>query len=179
MGNRNLLVVEGADCMGKTTLITQLQQSLKWPSLHTGGPKTDEQLEEAMREVESINSSYIIDRLPLLSEIAYRPITRDGEIVPIETQWQWINRVAELDPVLVVCRRTELPEVVAVERPHKPLDYWKKVQAGYPDIVYRYDFLIRNLEARVPLFVYDWTIPGQYEKLQTFVQFHLGFDEVL
>lgn len=179
MGNRNLLVIEGADCMGKTTLVGQLQEALKWPSLHTGGPKTNEQLEEGMRRVEAINSSYLIDRLPLISEIAYRPISRDGDMVPIETQWIWINRVAELSPVIIFCRTSTLPHLVAVERPHKSFEYWAKVQAGYQGIVDRYDFLIENLKSRTPVFVYDWTDPEAYGKMQAFVQFHFGFDEVL
>lgn len=179
MGNRNLLVVEGADCMGKTTLVGQLQEALKWPTLHTGGPKTDEQLEESMRRVEAISSSYIIDRLPVLSEICYRPITR-GVVVPEDLQLQFLDRVSELDPVVVVCRTQIIPNIVAEERPHKSLEYWAKVKEGYPGIVARYDTLVDWLRhARVNVFVYDWTDPQAFGALKGYLNFYLRFDEVL
>lgn len=179
MGNRNLLVIEGADCMGKTTLVGQLQQALKWPSLHTGGPKTDEQLEQSMRRVEELTSNYLVDRLPLLSEIVYRPITR-GLTVPEEMQLQFLDRISELDPVVVVCRTRIIPNIVAEERPHKSLEYWAKVKEGYPGIVARYDTLVDRLRhARVNVFVYDWSDPRAYHALTEYLNFYLHLDEVL
>jgi hypothetical protein len=176
MGNRNLLVVEGADCMGKTTLVGQLQEALKWPSVHTGGPKTDEQLEEAFGRLEAIQKlgpRTIIDRAPMLSEIAYRPVS-SGERVTPENRLSYVARLSELNPVVVVCRRRELPDLKVVERPHKSLEYWAKVIGGYEGIVARYDDLIYLLSKQgVPVYVYDWTLEGEWDNLQAWLNFYL------
>lgn len=175
MERRHLLVVEGADCMGKTTLVGQLQKALGWPVFHTGGPKTDEQLEATCRTVETLVNATILDRTPHLSEIAYRPLSRDP--VSLEKSRELVLRFRQMNPVLVLCRRATMPDLRAVERPHKSLDYWARVIEGYPGIVERYDHLFGLLQGEVPIFLYDWTRGGEKERLLRWLDFYL-FDGV-
>lgn len=172
MEKRRLLVVEGADCMGKTTLVGQLHKSLGWPVTHTGGPKTDEQLEASCRYVEAMTDPTILDRTPHLSEIAYRPLSRDP--VSLEKSRELVLRFRQTNPVLVLCRRSTLPDLEVVERPHKSLDYWAKVVEGYSGIVARYDHLFGLLQGEVPIFLYDWTRGGEYYRLSKWLDFYLN-----
>lgn len=174
MAERHLLVVEGADCMGKSTLIEQLRKPLGWPVTHTGGPKTEEQLEEVLKSLEGYTERSLIDRVPHLSEIAYRPLSRDP--VPGDLQAELIRRFVALNPVLIVCRLQELPTLVPEARAHKPLEYWERVIKGYPGIVARYDDLIERLAGQVPIYVYDWTAPNAQAQLQSWVNW-MFFEE--
>lgn len=175
MANRNLLVVEGAECMGKSTLVLALRDKLGWPTLHTGGPKTDELLREYYDRIEGITTPTIVDRATHLSEIVYRPVSQ-GKEVPADQQEELLDRFVSTRPVLILCRRAELPDLVAVERPHKTLEHWAKVVAGYPGIVARYDALFDRLSPRIPVLLYDWAVEGSWEILQAQIDFYF-FDE--
>lgn len=168
---RDLLVVEGADCMGKSTLIEDLRVWVGWEVFHTGGPKGSESaLELSFRMVEGLERPAILDRVPFLSEIAYRPINQEGEEVPEDQQAAFIERFARLDPVVIFCRRRVLPDVVVEERPHKPVQYWNRVRQGYPGIVDRYDKLIEQVSWHCPVYVYDWAAPYEPEGLLKFLR---------
>lgn len=160
--------------MGKSTLVEFLQKKLQWTVLHTGGPKDGpEGLEKSFRMVEEVKRPMILDRAPMLSEIAYRPINVEGAEVSEEEQAEYIRRFVGLRPVLIVCRRRALPDIQIVERPHKPIEYWKKVVGGYSGIVQRYDGLVERLAGQVPIYSYDWALPGEPAALEDFLNYYL------
>ena len=70
-----IIVLEGPDGAGKSTLGRTLSAFLGVPLLHTGGPpETAEAFRDKMRSLESfieVYKSLIIDRLPPISEHVY------------------------------------------------------------------------------------------------------------
>ena len=67
-----MIIIEGPDGAGKSTLAKKLSKKLDKKVLHTGGPSST--LEELIGRVKIIeaNPDCIVDRFPYLSEIIYR-----------------------------------------------------------------------------------------------------------
>lgn len=73
-----IVVLEGADFTGKTTLAKELER-LGFRYVHNGPPKSEDMFEEYTRQLESIKpgEDVVFDRLHL-GELVYGPVMRNG-----------------------------------------------------------------------------------------------------
>lgn len=106
-----MIIVEGPDGAGKTTLIRQLQE--RWPDLEVA-PRVVSKDAEAMIDLQewvNINLSdgpqyKIFDRHRLISEFIYGPILRKEQQPGFTSPtWVWhsLRRFESLRPVLIYC----------------------------------------------------------------------------
>jgi hypothetical protein len=113
-----MIIVEGPDGAGKTTLIRQLQE--KWPDLEVA-PRVVSKDAEAMVDLQTwVNDNLsqgpqykIFDRHRLISEFIYGPILRTEQqpgFTSVPWVWHSLRRLERLRPVMIYC----LPPLDAV-----------------------------------------------------------------
>lgn len=68
-----MIVVEGFDCSGKSTLAARIGAELGWPVLHPGGPTNDEQdvYNCLLRSLSRMRQRCVQDRITHISESVY------------------------------------------------------------------------------------------------------------
>lgn len=104
-----MIIVEGCDNTGKSTLVKQLCEEMPELVYVPHGPRPPVSAESYYKELVDIlnrpdNSRVIVDRF-LLSELVYGPILRDKVILD-EKQLSYINKLLTIKkPFIIICNR--------------------------------------------------------------------------
>lgn len=155
---RPVLVVEGPDGAGKSTLAERLSDHYRYPIVHTGGPlESRREYEERLIEKEILKARYVIfDRVPMISELVYYPLQKRGPFITIE---EGLRDLRAARPVLIYCRLSSSEKMVSrilkTKKSHKTPEYLKKVQQEHRLIVASYDTLMLHVPQET-LLRYDW-----------------------
>lgn len=159
---RKLVVIEGPDGSGKSTLVKALAAMFGWPVHHSGGPpRTKADLERKFTDLEAALSSsasgLVLDRHPAISEPIYRAAA--GEVCMM-TPAVMLYRLAALKPVVVYCRLTSMTEMwQSIDRsskPHKPAAHLEQVLRDYQTVVSKYDLTFSDPDLGFPVLRYNW-----------------------
>ena len=156
-----LIIVEGVDGSGKTTLIQNFRQvasRLCWLLFRSGPPQGTEDLVDTVRYIERsslFSVPLIVDRHPLISETIYGPIVRGKSL--IEDYWtrdRALQRVVDTAVRVIHCR----PPMEDIEK----LARREKQMPGVLDnlwILYQaYDQTMASLaRSGATVVTYDWT----------------------
>lgn len=171
---RKVIVVEGPDGAGKSHLVAKLQAFLGFETVHTGGPKTPEQLRKEVGIFESMATTpgreVIFDRVPQISEQVYAPVA--GRLSPLPGP-VLLDSLVRMRPVVIYCRlqneKVMRQAVSLAAKPHKPKEHLDLVLERHPEVVRRYDELMENVSKVVPVLKYDWRVdpwPGLMQWLR-------------
>ncbi len=105
-----VIVVEGFDNSGKSTLVRKLNNYLpNHRIVHSPGPRGLQLFDWLGEEFRSMHSDphVIYDRFPLISEMVFGPVLR-GQTIFIDPVWQFYwNGLLALDPFLIYTRPAE------------------------------------------------------------------------
>lgn len=137
-----LVILEGPDGAGKSTLGTYLASQTGRPLLHSPGV-TQGELEMkawALRMLTSpLRDSLILDRFPLVSELIYGPVLRNKALIsryhPLHTAWH------RIPTTLIYCR----PPIDVIREAVIAKGESQQLLANLPDIIKNYDQLISEL----------------------------------
>lgn len=153
-----LVIVEGPDGAGKSTLIQNLVALGGFVSTHTGGPPRDKQdLEDKLAKVTaSLDAAgpdtLILDRHPAVSDPIYSKVTGSRSFA---TPGELEEQVRALNPVFVYCRGSAdsmRGSISKSPKAHKSPEHLLKVIQKHGEIVKLYDAFF----ARTPHIRYDW-----------------------
>lgn len=126
-----IIIIEGPDGSGKTTLANQLSKQSSYPIIHRVQPKTEHDkkvmLEEYL-EVIRTRRNMIFDR-SWYSEMVYGPVMRDSSVISHHQMYAIESRLAKIGAMIIYC--TNSPEML-----------WSKCQSrGEQYITSKEDFL--------------------------------------
>lgn len=149
-----MIVVEGMDNSGKTTLVQQISSRYNLPIQPSLGPPDAEKTLQILSQFLLATDLKIYDRLVAFSDTVYGAVLRK-RVVTDPLQWTWIARVIKQEPFIIYCRPPT----------EKVLDFGDREQmTGVVNrarvLLHRYDQLFDDLEAFFGLGVYikyDWT----------------------
>ena len=153
-----LVIVEGPDGAGKSTLIQNLVALGGFVSAHTGGPPRDKQdLEDKLAKVTASldaagSDTLVLDRHPAVSDPIYSKVTGSRSFA---TPGELGEQVEALNPVFVYCRGSAdsmRANISKSPKVHKPQEHLLKVIQKHGEIVKLYDAFF----AQTPHIRYDW-----------------------
>ncbi len=99
-----IIIVEGMDNTGKTTLVEQLVKETGYDMVRSpGGPQS---LEDMIDKVETclISDNIIYDRFPLISEEVYGPVLRGYSLWKFLRWREYFIQLLQLKPLFIYCR---------------------------------------------------------------------------
>lgn len=106
-----MIVVEGMDNTGKTTLVSQLREKYLFPVLVSSRYyETENRTEKWVRWIYKMmelsrDEHIIFDRFPLISEHVYGPILRGKNVLAEHPAWpDLLGKFGGLEPLIIYCR---------------------------------------------------------------------------
>lgn len=166
-----MIILEGPDGAGKSTLATSLSNSLGWRLIHGGGPLADraEFLARVQEKGFLIPNSVIFDRTSYVSELVYAILAGRQ---PVCSFLELETMLLKIRPILIYCRRASakamLQSVSSGPKAHKSPEFLEQVKREHPRIVKRYDEIFHALFLGIKKYPglqgYDWKTDS-YEDL--------------
>ena len=181
-----MVIIEGPDNSGKTTLLNKLQviHKLGYLAIPHRGP-TDKyhdlyvNMEYILnRAIRSSSKRYIVDRLPLISESIYGPLCRKRDlwVENFEDKLRFSKALTTLDPFIIYCRPPR--EKILNMNTHQVKDYDTKehlaqVNKQKQNIIDAYDNYFYHWYNPYKFFVYDYTNPQHDAELNKLLEEYL------
>ena len=104
-----IIIIEGPDGSGKTTLAEQISKQTKFPIVHRSQPKTEEEKKNMMGTyllAIKEHKNVIFDRC-WYSEMAYGPVMRDESIISYPEMYALERALARGGAILIHCTGPE------------------------------------------------------------------------
>ena len=98
-----IIIIEGPDGSGKTTLAEKLSKQTKYPIIHMSKPETAEELKLMKGEyLQTIRSgkNMIFDRC-WYSEMVYGPIMREGSAISYQDMYELEEQLAKAGAIII------------------------------------------------------------------------------
>lgn len=149
-----MIILEGVDSSGKSTLGRVIHERYGWPLIPSRGPaKSPEEIADRLREYDMMGPSMIFDRHPVISESIYGPLAgRPQSLQPIHYAKFWTG-----SHLLIYCRppgdiRLAAQTNLAIDSP----DYVAHLQTTRTQTIRAYDEFFEQLDHRRYL-TFDWS----------------------
>lgn len=167
-----MIIVEGMDNSGKTTLIKSLTRDLPLSIIKSPGPK--DSLASFLWVIQTLREKkkdIIYDRYFLISERVYGPIIR-GEDVFGDYTFDLISLMLRKSPLIIYCRPSD--ETI---KNWGSRDQMAGVKNNFHDLVTRYDWIMSLIEEiacnSTLIHPYDYTHPMAYSTVKSVVKTYL------
>lgn len=157
-----MIVIEGMDNTGKSTLCETLSKEFLLPVVRRSGPYQDfAEWEHAINLDIDQTLPVIRDRVPAISELVYGTILRGGSIAG-DDHWDYLERFLNKNLILIYCRPGAKTILDWGNR-----DQMEGVIENNERLIHAYDRLIDIFEDSLQLKVhhYDFTEEGALQKL--------------
>ena len=149
-----IIIIEGADGSGKTTLANLLSKQTGYPVVHRSQPKTEEEKQQ-MRQmyVDTINTgrNMIFDRC-WYSEMAYGPVMRDTSVISYPEMYLLEEKLAKHGAIIIYC--TDDPKTLWRRATKRGEDYITDFDT-FESICANFD-AIMSVPHLVPVVKYDY-----------------------
>lgn len=140
-----IIVLEGPDGSGKTTLAKQIAKRFNGNRIHTGGKmytsKEYDTRVEYLRMLSKGTTVNVIDRVPWISEMIYsKALSR----TPLASKEKMVDDMKTIDHKVIYCRPSSLTIDKMVEDPnkaHKDEEFYELIRNRYETIMKGYDIL--------------------------------------
>lgn len=146
-----MIILEGPDNSGKTTLAKKLSEVVGWPLEHSGGPTTAQDRHRRMQWVFE-QENIILDRVPCISEPVYGTVCRGTNCFEGTT---YLTKLIKRNPLIIYCRP---PTSIIVNIEHELSkyadgDHHISVENNKFAIIGAYEAMMNS----IPHLYYDWT----------------------
>lgn len=158
-----VIVLEGPDGSGKSTLGAAISERLGVPFEHDGGPSRDHQhCRERMNEF-IVYEDALRDRSTVFSDFIYKTALGQTPLISFETVMGYVHQAAKRGTLLIYTRPPldvlmRNVEFLARAKPHKPPEYAEQLKTLVPKIADLYDKHTRIWATYgLPIIRYDYT----------------------
>lgn len=148
-----ILILEGPDGSGKTTLATRLHATTGYPIYHRSKPENDEDKANMMEQLKADFKKYknvIVDRC-WYSEIVYGNVMRDGSVIDYPEMYDLERLALSKGALLIYC--TGDPAAMYKRATARGEDYITSF-ADYMQICRSYDRLMFDMPHLLPVVRY-------------------------
>ena len=148
----SIIIIEGQDGTGKTTLGKYLAELYNIPFHQSRGPRRSRAEFDKGLEQDAALSSGILDRLTLISDWVYK---RSARKCPFHHPEEIVNYLKQHQAVLIVCDILN-PQMNRTPKKHKTEEDMKAAAANAAKIKNNYTIITRYLCAhQIPLITYN------------------------
>ncbi len=139
-----MIVLEGPDLSGKSTIMNLFREATGLPSHHFGPPPKTK--DEILNRIECPPPNVVFDRHPCISEQVYSILRLEGQLLSSN---ELTERFLEMNPLVVFCDPgidyllSKMHFLKA--KAHKSTDHVGKVEQNYRHIYARYQGLMHNI----------------------------------
>ena len=161
-----IIVVEGPDNAGKTTLVNWLASVTGMAVQHSGGPgKSPEEISNRCHRLLEMDN-VIFDRFPLISDRVYAPILRGVDNFTPESLAEISRRLRQRRSLIIYCRpkRDVLLHGIQDHKTHghDTQEHIDQMKLHAEEIIDAYDAMMANM-APMPL-VYNYKEGGSFQR---------------
>ncbi|MFN9301361.1 MAG: hypothetical protein ACK6DA_01190 [Candidatus Kapaibacterium sp.] len=169
-----MIILEGPDGAGKSTLGRILENELGLKVFHPGGaPDFVQFTEYCNRCNEMLRENYVCDRVSQISEYVYGPITNGRTMVSTRDVEDYLDFLrAELGVLVIYCKSSNIDKAKdkLQTKDHKPEEFLQLVKDNHAKIVAAYDHLFalpaaERLRDDNLLLEYDYTSVKSVHKI--------------
>lgn len=169
----SLIVIEGPDGAGKSTLIEKLAKDFGYTVYRSGGPKDAETMVKVLREMAVLafdkTTTYICDRAPWVSELIYSKALGRATVLPADAFLMCYSFPQRIIYCSLEDSETMLKNMSREFKAHKPAEHTAGVIQSHENICRLYDNLIDEIEnVGIDIYGYDWQ-NGSYEELTDWI----------
>lgn len=107
-----IIIIEGPDGSGKTTLAEKLSKQTGYPVVHRSQPKSEEEKLQMLRgyvDAIDVGKNVIFDRC-WYSEMAYGPVMRDESVITYPEMYLLEEKLAKNGAIIIYC--TDKPKTL-------------------------------------------------------------------
>lgn len=157
----SLIVIEGPDGAGKTTLIKKIAKDFKLPVYTSGGPKDIETMLNILREMAVLafdtSQVYLCDRAPWISERVYSKALSRKIVLPESVFLHCLNLPQRIIYCALADSETMLANMSREFKAHKPAEHTTGVITNYKNICKIYGEILYEAKYKgLDIFSYDW-----------------------
>tara|TARA_R110000751_G_scaffold64574_4_gene132626 strand:- start:6229 stop:6750 length:522 start_codon:yes stop_codon:yes gene_type:complete len=162
-----LVIIEGPDGSGKTTLIPKLAKDLGYEIYYSGGPKDIRNMIRVLAELENMalaNETYICDRVPWVSEIVYNDSLKRENILPQKVYMEYLNLPQKMIYCSLNSSNKMLKKMSREYKAHKPKEHLSAVIKNHNLICENYELIMgyietfRGITGQTALIKYNWEL---------------------
>lgn len=149
-----IIIIEGPDGSGKTTLAEKLHKQTKYPIVHMGQPKTDEEkklmLGEYLQTVRN-GKNMIFDRC-WYSEMVYGPIMRGSSAISYPDMYMLEEQLAKAGAIIIYATG---PKATLWQRCQKRGEDYVTARSDFNAICENFD-KIMSIPHHIPVVRYEY-----------------------
>lgn len=123
-----IIIIEGPDGSGKTTLAENLSKQTGYPVVHRSQPKSEEekrQMYQSYVDIIDTGKNVIFDRC-WYSEMVYGPVMRDASVITYPAMYAIEQKLAKHGALIIYCT-------------DKPKTLWRRATSRGEDYILDYD----------------------------------------
>lgn len=150
-----IIILEGPDGSGKTTLANQLQKQTGYQLLHRTQPKNDEDKKRMMDEyiqVLKAGKNCIMDR-SWYSEMVYGPVMRDASVITFPQMYELERLAAKYGAIIIYCTA---PETTLWKRCMRRGEGYITKRETFHEICTGFRQLMCNVPHLIPVTTYEY-----------------------
>jgi cytidylate kinase len=140
-----IIILEGPDGSGKTTLAKKIAKRFDGNRIHTGGKMyTSKEFHKRVDYLITLSKGSavnVIDRVPWISEMVYsKALSRE----PLAPEHKMLKLMKIIRQKVIYCRPSTLSidsMIVDPNKTHKSREFYETIKSNYPKIVDGYDNL--------------------------------------
>lgn len=153
-----MIILEGPDGGGKSTLARALNQRLDWPVYKIGSSPTDSQLEEFMLTCyQRAKTPCIQDRVTQISELVYSEVFGRRRMAQTQLVAAIVRLLKDCSPLIIYARVANLDFVQHTREEYETQEYIDSVSQRLPRIRDLYDEILLDKHMLPYVLVYDYT----------------------
>lgn len=165
-----ILILEGPDGSGKSTLGKQLAADLGVEYVYPGKPENVYQCQEIVNHVDSLREDsrlYIIDRTPWISDLIYATAFDRPTLMKVKDIVEYQAKPGQF-PIFCLPTCLSKSDISQEVKPHKSKWHMQKVMANHERIINLYDRIFRTNFPNSPR--YNFRKEGSYEEIKQYAK---------
>jgi adenylate kinase family enzyme len=159
-----MIILEGADGCGKSTLAEILSARFKLEIYHSGRPQTESELYDTIYEIKSQKENKIIDRVPWISDVVYNNALKRQHRIPESIMYTFI----EESDIVIWCNPSLAVLNIKEGKGHKPEHYMDQVKTNSDVLRSEYTRFFESYQ--FDFFKYDYTNKNAIESCINYVE---------